>query len=127
VEGAIRFVGYQTDSSLVALYSGALALLHPSLYESFGFPLVEAMSCNTPVVASGRGGMREVLGEAALYFDPSDTSCLAEILSAVADDSHLRERLSQTGMERARTFSWKRTARATIDVYEAVARQQVRR
>ncbi len=127
IEDLVRFVGYQPDSSLLGLYSRSMALVHPSLYESFGFPLVEAMNCKTPVVASGRGAMREVLGDAALYFDPTDPRCLADTLTALAEDPQLRERLSQAGMERARMFSWERTAKATIDVYETVARQQVRR
>ncbi len=127
VEQQVRFVGYQADSGLVALYSGAMALVHPSLYESFGFPLVEAMSCRTPVTASGRGAMREVLGNAALYFDPTDPSSVAAALSALADDPHMRTRLAQVGMERAGGFSWEKTAKATLDVYETVAQQKVRR
>ena len=127
VEARVRFVGYQEDSSLVALYHGAMALVHPSRYESFGFPLVEAMSCGTPVAASGRGGMREVLGNAALYFDPTDSTSLAATLAALADDPCLRVRLSEIGLARVTGFSWEKTAKATTELYELVALRGAKR
>ena len=127
VEGRVHLTGYLDDDCLVVLYNAALALVHPSLYESFGFPLVEAMQCGIPVAASGRGGMREVLGDAALFFDPTDVLSLASALGTLAEDADLRRRLSAAGVTRAASFSWDTTAKATAELYEAVSLRRATR
>ena len=102
--------GYVEKDQLASLYRGAAALVLPSRYEGFGLPVLEAMACGTPVVASGDAALREVAGDAAVYADRD----LAEaIRTALAD----RDRLVAAGLERARAFSWEETARRTLDAY----------
>ena len=104
--------GYVPQEELVALYQRAACLVFPSRYEGFGLPVVEAMACGTPVVAAPERAMQEVAGDAAIFTDD-----LAEgIRQALAQ----RERLSAAGIERAKTFSWRETARLTADVYRRV-------
>ncbi len=114
----VRRLGRVSDARLAALYRGALCLAYPSLYEGFGLPVLEAMACGTPVVTSAGGATEEVAGEAAVLVDPLDpVSIAAGIEEAVAR----RQELRRLGLERARAFSWQRTAAATAAVYrEAV-------
>ena len=101
--------GYVPKEELVRLYQSAAALLFPSRYEGFGLPVVEAMACGTPVVAAPEPALQEVAGDAAVITDD-----LAEgVRRALAD----RERLSAAGLERAKAFTWRETARLTADVY----------
>jgi glycosyltransferase involved in cell wall biosynthesis len=112
-----RFAGYVDDAELPRLYAAARVFAYPSLYEGFGIPPVEAMACGTPVVASTRGALPEVLGDAALLVDPTDEDALAQALQAAASDpGDLRRR----GLERAARYSWQRAATETFGVYEAV-------
>jgi glycosyltransferase involved in cell wall biosynthesis len=101
--------GYVPKDELVRLYQSAACLVFPSRYEGFGLPVVEAMACGTPVVAAPEPALQEVAGDAAIFADD-----LAEgVRRALAD----RERLSVAGLERAKAFSWRETARITADVY----------
>jgi glycosyltransferase involved in cell wall biosynthesis len=101
--------GYVPKDELVRLYQSAACLVFPSRYEGFGLPVVEAMACGTPVVAAPEPALQEVAGDAAVFADD-----LADgVRRALAE----RERLSAAGLERARTFSWRETARITVDVY----------
>jgi glycosyltransferase involved in cell wall biosynthesis len=101
--------GYVPKDELVRLYQSAACLLFPSRYEGFGLPVVEAMACGTPVVAAPEPALQEVAGDAAVFTDD-----LAEgVRRALAD----RDRLSAAGLERAKAFSWRETARITADVY----------
>lgn len=115
--GRIHLVGRVEDEELPALYSGARALIFPSLYEGFGLPALEAMACGTPVVASNTTGLAEAVGDAALTVDPRSADELAEAVRRVLDDSELSDRLVAAGLARAAEFSWERTARATAAVY----------
>ncbi|MGZ8700718.1 MAG: glycosyltransferase family 4 protein [Gaiellaceae bacterium] len=104
--------GYVPKEELVRLYQQAACLVFPSRYEGFGLPVVEAMACGTPVVAAPEKAMQEVAGDAAIF-----TEDLAEgVRRALAD----RARLSAAGLERAKRFSWRETARITADVYRSV-------
>jgi glycosyltransferase involved in cell wall biosynthesis len=104
--------GYVPKDELVRLYQQAACLVFPSRYEGFGLPVVEAMACGTPVVAAPEQAMQEVAGDAAIFTDD-----LADgVRRALAD----RERLSALGLERAKKFSWRETARITADVYRSV-------
>jgi glycosyltransferase involved in cell wall biosynthesis len=104
--------GYVPKEELVRLYQSAACLVFPSRYEGFGLPVVEAMACGTPVVAAPEPALREVAGEAAVFTDD-----LADgVRRALAE----RERLSAAGLERAKAFSWRETARLTADVYRKI-------
>jgi glycosyltransferase involved in cell wall biosynthesis len=104
--------GYVPKDELVRLYQSAACLVFPSRYEGFGLPIVEAMACGTPVVAAPEPALQEVAGDAAVFSDD-----LAEgVRRALAE----RERLAAAGLERARTFSWRETARLTAEVYRRI-------
>jgi glycosyltransferase involved in cell wall biosynthesis len=121
LRGRVTLTGEVPDRDLVLLYNAATALVMPSLAEGFGLPAVEAMACGLPVAASRRGSLPEVLGSAAVYFDPSSATEMTSAVLAVLTDGALRERLRQEGLQRARTFSWRAAARATFGVCEELA------
>ena len=106
------------DDLLSRYYAGAVAVIYPSFYEGFGIPPLEAMGCSCPVLCSNSSSMPEVAGDAAIYFDPHDSSSIADALLKVANSSQERERLIQKGRERSRQFSWDSCARETYAVYE---------
>ena len=107
VEG-LRWTGHVDDDLLPGLYAGAEAFVLPSLYEGFGLTVLEAMACGTPVVASDRGALPEVVGEAGLLVDPVDRAAIADAVErAIGPD---RERLSKAGPERARAYGWASSA-----------------
>jgi glycosyltransferase involved in cell wall biosynthesis len=110
------------DEDLPALYSAASCLAYPSLSEGFGLPVVEAMATGTPVLTSDRSSMAEVAGGAALLVDPESTDAIADGLASLLGNQDLARDLAHRGRERSRDFTWERTARATAEVYRAVAR-----
>ncbi|MFC1665364.1 glycosyltransferase family 4 protein [Pseudomonadota bacterium] len=109
------------DNELALLYSGAIALVYPSLYEGFGLPVLEAMACGCPVVCSDRGSLPEVVGSAAIQVSLLDTGSLVRALDQVTQDEHLGVDLRQRGLKRAAQFSWEDTARRTLAVFEHVS------
>ena len=115
--GGVDRLGIVAVEDLPALYRGALALVVPSLWEGFGLPALEAMASGTPVVAADRGGLREVVGDDALRFDPGDVEALERTLERLLDDAELRHELARRGPLRAASFTWQATARATLAVY----------
>ena len=117
---SVQFVGYVEEADLPALYSGADLFVFPSLYEGFGLPVLEAMACGTPVVTSNVSSLPEVAGDAAILVDPYRVGQIAEAMQRVLADGTLAGELRAKGMERAEQFSWERTARETIAVYEKV-------
>lgn len=106
----VRFTGYIGDAELAELLNSADALVFPSFWEGFGLPAVEAMSCGVPVLASRRGSLPEVVGDAGLLFDPDDPSAIADCILRFTADPGLRLRLSERALQRARLFSWERAA-----------------
>ncbi len=120
-QGQVRFLGYVPDGDLPALYSAATLLAFPSLYEGFGLPVLEAMSCGTPVVTANVAGTAEIAGDAALLVDPRNVGALAEAMGRLLSDDALRTNLRARGLERAKQFSWQRTARETLSIYESAA------
>ena len=120
--GAVRVAGYIRPGDLPVLYSGAAAVVYPSLYEGFGLPVLEAMACGIPVLASSTSCFPEVAGDAALLVDPHSTEAIADGLWSILSDTVLRESLTRKGLARAASFSWDLAARATLKVYrEALA------
>lgn len=114
----IRFTGYVSDRQLAACYSCASVFAFPSLYEGFGIPPLEAMAHGVPVVCSEAGPLREVCGDGALYFDPLDVGSIAGALRRALQDDGLRAELVRAGRQREREFTWRRTAGATLAVYQ---------
>jgi glycosyltransferase involved in cell wall biosynthesis len=109
-----------SDEDLALFYNRASLFVFPSLYEGFGLPPLEAMACGTPVVCSNAASLPEVVGDAAIMVDPYDVEGLAEAMYRVLTDAGLREKLRAKGLERARQFTWERTARETVAVYQEV-------
>ena len=112
------FTGYVTETELRALYTGALCFVYPSYFEGFGLPPLEAMQCGTPVIAGNRTSLPEVVGDAGLLVDPFDKDALASAIGGMIDDPGLRSELRAKGLERARHFSWRETARLTLQAYK---------
>jgi glycosyltransferase involved in cell wall biosynthesis len=112
--------GYIADADLPAVYGGATAFVFPSLYEGFGLPPLEAMACGTPVACSNTSSMPEVVGDAALTFDPRDDEAMAEALRRIVDDADLQAELRERGLRRAAQFSWARAARETAALYRSL-------
>lgn len=119
-EPGLAVVGEVSDDHLARLYSGALALVYPSLYEGFGLPVVEAMRCGTPVIASRDPALVEVSSGAAIHAGPDE---LAEAMDLIARCPGERVRRARAGVERAAYFTWARTARLTREVYEEAIRR----
>jgi glycosyltransferase involved in cell wall biosynthesis len=116
--GLVRTLGYVPDAELPSLYRAAKIFCYPSLYEGFGIPVLEAMSCGTPVLTSARSSMPEVAGEAARYVDPYDREDIARGLAELLADRALTQRVVGLGLERARQFSWEKTARTILATLE---------
>lgn len=118
--GIIRdviFAGSLGEKTLIPLYNAADVLVLPSLYEGFGLPPLEAMACGTPVIVSNRTSLPEVVGDAGILVEPTDTGALAGAMERVFTDPDLRERMVRMGLERARLFPWRKTAEETLAVY----------
>ena len=116
VAGRVRFLGFMEARWLPVLYSAALAVVVPSVYEGFGLPVLEAMACGAPVIASTTGALREVAGDAAVLVDPHDVPGWAGAITRVGADAALRADLRARGMARAAQFSWSETARRVLAV-----------
>ena len=116
----VLFPGYVSDPDLVCFYNAAALFVYPSVYEGFGLPILEAMSCGTPVVTSNISSMPEVAGEAALLVNPHDINEISDAISRIISDSQFADELSSRGQKKAANFSWLNTASKTIDVYKSV-------
>ena len=117
----VLFPGFVSDEDLPVLLSGALVFAFPSLYEGFGFPVLEAQACGTPVLTSTTSSLPEVAGEAALLVNPLSTEAIADGLVQLVTDSVLRRRLRTAGFANIQRFSWQRCARETLQVLELTA------
>jgi len=120
LQSRVHWLGQAPAEEMPGLYARASVLVYPSLYEGFGFPPLEAMAVGTPVVASNRGSLPEVLGDAALIVDPNDGRVLGEALEAALSKPEVRGRLRSAGLQRARLYTWDRCAEKTTEVYRDV-------
>jgi glycosyltransferase involved in cell wall biosynthesis len=117
LEGIVHFTGYIPDEDLPALYSAAEAFLYPSLYEGFGFPVLEAMACGTPVVCSNSSSLPEVTGKAAVLLSPGAPGDWADTIQGILGSGTLQEQMRREGLRQASLFSWEKTARKTWEIY----------
>jgi glycosyltransferase involved in cell wall biosynthesis len=116
----VHLLGYVRDGDLAALYTGAMAFVFPSLFEGFGLPPLEAMACGTPVACADASSLPEVVGDAALRFDPTDEDAIAAALRRLVNDPDLRQDLRARGLRQAARFSWDRAARETLAIYDSL-------
>lgn len=123
LEPHVLFTGYVEEADLPAFYNGADLFVFPSLYEGFGLPVVEAMACGTPVITSNVSSLPEVAGDAALLIDPYDVTQIAHAMALALTQPTLAAMMKSKGMARAAQFSWERTARETLSVYEQIMKQ----
>ncbi|MFQ5437189.1 MAG: glycosyltransferase family 4 protein, partial [Anaerolineae bacterium] len=115
---AIVLPGFVDDDDKAALISGATAVLYPSLYEGFGFPVLEAQACGAPVLCANTSSLPEVAGEAALLVDPLDTAAIRDGIHRLVRDPLLRAELVEAGLENVKRFTWEETAVRILDVLE---------
>jgi glycosyltransferase involved in cell wall biosynthesis len=122
----VILLGAFPDAELPALYSAADVFVFPSLYEGFGLPVLEAMACGTPVIASNTSAILEVVAENGILFNPyDDARGLAEAIAHVLDNAMLRDELCAKGLAQANRFTWQQTAEATLDVYRSVLQREM--
>lgn len=124
--GYARLLLRPPRSDLIALFTMAAAFVFPSWFEGFGIPILEAMICGAPVIASDRGAIPEVVGDAGLIGDAEDEQALAHHLTTVLSDPMAAERLRQAGWQRAQQFSWQRAAQQTFTAYYAAVERHKR-
>lgn len=123
LERNVVLTGHLPAQDLRLLYSGARLFVYPSLYEGFGIPVLEAMASGVPVITSNTSSLPEVAGDAAYLIDPYDVPALTDAIEKVLQDENLARSLQAKGLQRAKAFSWERTARQTLEVYKDVYRQ----
>jgi glycosyltransferase involved in cell wall biosynthesis len=116
----VVFTDYVPEEDLPYLYNGACLFVYPSLYEGFGLPVLEAMSCGTPVVTSNVSSMPEIVGDAGLLIDPHDSKQLARAMERIIADKDLDHSLRKSGLQRAADFSWERMAQETLRLYNQI-------
>jgi glycosyltransferase involved in cell wall biosynthesis len=116
----IHHLDYLSDEMVALFYSKADAFVYPSHYEGFGLPVLEAMTLGAPVITSNTSSLPEVAGDAALFIEPDDPTSLVDAILKVIGDSQLRSELIQKGKERAKLFSWERTAQETLKAYKSL-------
>lgn len=122
VTDRVHFLGRLDEPTLASVYRGATALVFPSLYEGFGFPVVEAMACGVPVLTSNVTSLPEVGGDAVLYVDPIRVQAIARGIERLMGDVELRSRLIEAGLQRVKQYSWDSVAQKVQAVLDEVAK-----
>jgi glycosyltransferase involved in cell wall biosynthesis len=120
ISDQVVFTGFVNDSDLAALYSGAHLYACPSLYEGFGFTILEAMACGVPVVCSAEASLPEIAGDAALYADARDPLQFGAALHRAFTDIDLRRNMVVKGRANVQRFNWRSTALQTLEVYQRI-------
>jgi glycosyltransferase involved in cell wall biosynthesis len=113
----VKLLGHVAQEALPAIYQGATLVLHPALYEGFGLPVVEAMASGVPVITSNTSALKEIGEGFAHLVNPLDVEEMARAIAQLMADPELRESLAELGRQRARDFTWERTARRTLEIY----------
>jgi glycosyltransferase involved in cell wall biosynthesis len=126
VRDQVFFTGYVPVEHIPWFMNGAEVFVFPSLYEGFGLPVLEAMSCGTPVISSNRSSIPEIVGSAGVLIDPTNIRELADRIIELLKNADRRMRLSQLGLKQANQFSWIEAARQTLDVYRSVEKYEDR-
>ena len=122
LENRVHFPGFVDDADLPALYAAADVFVYVSLYEGFGLPLLEAMACGTPVIASNVSSLPEVVGDVGLQVDPRDVADITRALRVMIEQSDLRSNTIAAGLDRARLFTWEKAARELLSIYDGLKR-----
>jgi glycosyltransferase involved in cell wall biosynthesis len=120
ISDSFRFVGYVPGEDLPLYYNSADVFIFPSLYEGYGLPPLEAMACGTPVLASRAGSLPEVLGDAAIYFDPAEPEEMAHRLAELVGSEEEKAGLREKGIAQAAKYNWESCARATLELYRGL-------
>lgn len=120
----LSFPGYIVNTDLAALYNGAFAFLYPSLRESFGIPILEAMACGTPVITGNTSAMPEIAGENALLVNPYNYKEISDTLIKIETDDAIYQTAVRHGLERVKLFSWRKTAESLLKIYASVGQHQ---
>jgi glycosyltransferase involved in cell wall biosynthesis len=118
IQDEVIFTGYVNEKTILYLYNYAIAVVYPSIYEGFGLPVIEAMSCGTPVIISDIPSLREVAGNAALIFNPTNDEELAHNMDILLSSEGLRKELSRKSLEKGKEYSWEKTIPLTIQTYK---------
>ena len=124
IEKDVKFLGRVSDQQLTALYKNALAFVYPSLYEGFGLPILEAMSYGLPVITSNISSMPEVAGDSAILVDPYKVEEIRKGLAQIYQDKNLRQKLKLQGQQRLKQFSWTKSAKETLQLFESFNQQK---
>ncbi len=122
LKNRIIITGYAADEDLAAIYSGAMMFVYPSFYEGFGLPPLEAMKCGIPVITSNTSSLPEVVGDAGILVDPTDSETLCQSMYDIYRSSSRRESMATKSLERAKLFSWDKCARETVQAYKTALR-----
>lgn len=120
LENKVLILPFVSEEDLVALYNGAFLCVYPCIYEGFGLPALEAMACGTPVIAANTSSIPEVVGKAGILVDPYNANEMAKAIHRVLMDQKLQKGLISKGLNRAKKFSWKKTAEKTLALYRSI-------
>jgi glycosyltransferase involved in cell wall biosynthesis len=121
LENRVHFLGYVSDDLLRLLYRKAVVFVYPSLFEGFGLTVLEAMASSCPVITSNTTSLPEISGDAAILINPEDVEKLSNNISLVCNNKKIREQMITKGLQRAKTFTWKRAADLTFDLYKNIS------